>query len=149
MPWRRRSKMLDQLIAILEERKQPLQQMQLLGLIELMVERILSAARVILVLAVILLVVVIPGAAYLERQIQHNSDNQVQTKKSADKSTASALETRMAVQDVKDILGAALNPDNASAQASADAIDRIKAIEIRICGGPCPRPTTTSTTPKG
>lgn len=122
MPWRKRSRLLDKLIARMEEEEKPLQSMHILGVIELVSERIWASVRIVL-LACFFLFVLLIG---LEIQIQARN--------------RTIGDLRQTVHDTKLIINSAIDPNSSGAKASADAELRIRAIEYKLCGGPCPPP---------
>jgi hypothetical protein len=149
MPWRRTSHLVPELLANLREKNEPLSSLHLLGAIELILERVWAVVKIVLLISIVTFVIVVPGGAFLEKQIQRNTKNSQTTTHSADRAQKAANDAATAAAEVKTILQAAIDPNAPSSKASLDAIERIKAIELKLCGGPCPRPpATTSTTTK-
>lgn len=122
MPWRKRAKLLDQLIERLSHEQKPLQSLQVVALVELLAEKILASVRLLMVMCFMLFVLFIG----LEIQVQiRNKD----------------------IAKIHHIVEQATDPKGPSAQASNAAIleikstdERLKAIELKLCGGPCPTP---------
>lgn len=151
-PKRRLSRNMQALMDIIDRRGRPLETFQMVAVVEFTADRILRIAWFLLAIATIQFVLTVPGGLIVNNNIQHNSKNANQTKDAAREAKAAAQSAGKTAEEIKQILKAALDPSNPNSQASLDAIERIKAIEFRICGGPCPQPpkqTTTTTLPKG
>lgn len=120
MPFRRRARILNELIKKLTQEKKPLELMHIVAAIELLVERIYAASKVLLFCTVAFLILLIG----FEIQLQNRN------------STISELRTT--VNKLSDTVNTATDPANPGNRASGDAIERIKRIEYKVCGGDCP-----------
>lgn len=113
MPWRRRSRFMDELAKRLnaQEGKPPLTSLQVLGAVELLLEKVWALTKLIAWMLVVLFVVLVGTAVVANRA------NRSSTK-------------------VSNFLDTVNTPAN-NAEANA-ARERIKRIEQAVCGGPCP-----------
>lgn len=139
MPFRRRSRLLDELTEQLKTQKKPLESMHVLGLIELLVERIYASVKILLAIAIVLAVISIG----LEIQVQGRNHTIEKIHQSVDATREAANKAQDAANKADDDLTKAVTAAAQGSQASADAIDSIHRIESQLCGGTCPMVTTT------
>lgn len=146
MPFRRKSKLLDQIAEKVREKGGAgvgFSSVTTLATIELLIERVWALMRIVAFVVAVVSVVVI-GLVWQATSSSHRIDQVKDVVSTADDSARradrSAKEAAQAAKDAKTALDAAIasanNPD--AARATADAVAAIFRIEHAVCGGPCP-----------
>lgn len=137
MPFRRNPKLLEQLNKKLADNTSVSSSVKILGMLELLVERIYAIAKILLWAAVIQVVVVISLTVMVQRR-NSSIDN---IKHASEETKTAAKDAKVAANAAKIALDAATSP--AATKSAQEAIEAIRRIEQSVCGGPCPAASTT------
>lgn len=138
MPFRKKSKLLDEIAERVGERagSQQFSSVVVLGTIELLIEKVWALMRIVAFVSLFLFIT----TAVLIVQVSSRNHDVASLQTSAKDARQSAIEAAQTARDSKAALEAAIaaanNPD--TAKATADAVAAIFRIEHFVCGGPCP-----------